>query len=323
MKKTIVSLARLEQQLEELFSLDAYEMVLNRSKSVLYIPYMMNDALEDYFILENVQVIGTFSNKLTCDTSFEIHMAGSKEEKHALVFQQPDQEALVIFFTQCLEVQEFYQFHRIGHFWVKGQEHWRRLVYIAGTLYAKGKFLGLDSCNEHEEDLLLLMEFAPFRHWSPVHESLDGDYPDTQVGIEYMKKAALAAGDKSYYRLVSLYAKFPLWFIEKALIKKMLSPRREKLYQYLNKKAELASLAYQTRRYGENLEQEMEKARTQFTEKLLSDGYSGAYPNFQKGSAALIAMEEHIFTIEDLEYENFCFSITGMVTDAGKHYLYQ
>jgi len=196
------------------------------------------------------------------------------------------------------------------------------LVYIAGTLYAKGKFLGLDACNEHEEDLLLLMEFAPFRHWSPVHESLDDDYPDTQVGIEYMKKAALAASDKEYYRWVCLYNKFPLWFIERTLIKKMLSPRREKLYQYLNKKAELASLPYQTRKYGEKLELEMEKARTQFTEKLHADGYTGNYPDFQKGSASLTAMEEHIFTIEDLEYENFYFSITGMVTEKGKHYLY-
>jgi hypothetical protein len=151
---------------------------------------------------------------------------------------------------------------------------------------------------------------------------LDGEYPDTQVGIHYMKKAALAAGDKEYYRLVSIYQKFPLWFIEKALIKKLLSPKREKLYQYLNQKVDLASEPYQVRHYHRKLEEEMLSSRQQCTEKLLADGFTGEYPNFQKGEAKLIAMEEHIFTIEDLEYENYFFSITGMVNENGQHSLY-
>lgn len=322
MNKHFISPDELIQYLNTLFQCDALELIFV-SSSILYIPYMMNDALEYYLILENCQTTGAYSQKFPSDTTFELIKAPSPAQKNALIFYPPNGEVLTIWFSNCQQVINYYQYHRIGHFWRSGGEHWRRLVYIAGTLYEKYSFLGSDSCNDQEIKLLQLMGFAPFRYWSPIQESLADYYENSPNGIFFMHQFAVEAGDYAYARWIRLYRRLPFSFMEKILAKMLLSPKRESLYQLLQDKINQASESYPIRNYGYEKNMEIEKIRTQFSTKLHADGFVGRYPDFYREDVYLLAVEEHPFTISELEYENFDFRIHGMITKQRQHDLYQ
>lgn len=318
------SLKELENYINKLLDCNALEMIkkAENSENQLYIPYMMNDALENYLILNECQITGSFSKKLPDIVSAEFIHNHPDSGKSAMIFRKENGEILTIWFTDCVQVLKFYQYHRIGHFWRSGQEHWRRLVYIVGTLHEKYTFLGEFSCNQTERELLHLMEFAPFRYWSPIRESLDEYYEDTSEGLACMMRLAKEAGDTEYARTLSYYDKLSFFSTSQSRAKKLISQKRENLYQLIDKKITEASERYPIRDYGMKRNAEIEKIRTQFSERLHADGFTGVYPYFQKGDIQLIAMEEHPFTISELEYDNFDFKIRGMVNESGQHYLY-
>lgn len=259
------------------------------------------------------------------ETSIKVENGSCKPSLHALIFRYANDEILTIWFSDCSQVCQFYQYHRIGHFWTKGQEHWRRLVYIIGTLHEKYTYLGEAACNPEELQLLPLIEFAPFRYWSPIHESLDEYYCNSEEGIFCMYELATKANDTAYARMVRFYQMLPAklqsakW-IQHFLAQKLASGKHEALYKLICEKINAASESYAVRDYGPEMNHKIEKIRTQFSEKLYADGFTGKYPYFQKGTIHLIAMEEHPFTI--LESDTFTFKIRGIITDRNRHYIY-
>lgn len=252
--------------------------------------------------------------ELISDTPNPVHC--STNTRFGLIIRHQSHETLTIWFSNCMQSCKFYQYHRIGHFWTKGMEHWRRLVYIIGTIHEKYTFLGKSSCNALEQELLPLIEFAPFRYWSPLHESLDDYYINSQEGILCMKQLATDTKDFSYARMIQLYEHLPCtiqtfpWVIS-FLAKKLTSPKHKQIYEYLDSKINAASTEYQIRDYGSEINEEIKKIRIQFTKELYADGYVGEYPYFKKENATLIAVEEHPFTI--LESNTFKFKIYGMI----------
>ena len=63
-------------------------------------------------------------------------------------------------------------------------------MYMVGIIHDKYEYIGENVCNEKEIALMPLIEFPPFRFWSPIHESLDEKYPFTYDGIDAMKELA-------------------------------------------------------------------------------------------------------------------------------------
>lgn len=343
-----LTLQELKEKLNTLIECDALELVRDQTDtSLIYIPYMMNDALEYYFILEDCMILGDFLPRLSTDAKLqavstkddyskcsnseikaeEKSDAARQTPRHGLIFRTSDDATLTIWFSKSIQNYCFYQYHRIGHFWTKGMEHWRRLVYIIGTIHEKYTFLGEDSCNTLEKELLPLIEFAPFRYWSPLHESLDDYYIDSPDGILCMKKLALEANDFSYAHMVQFYARLPKALQSSSRLiayyaQKLAAPKHNTLYEYLCKKIEEASQIYAPRDYDMMHNLEIENIRSQFTQKLYADGYTGQYPSFVKGNETLLALEEHPFTI--LESDTFKFRIHGLCkSSAGIYSLYK
>lgn len=150
-------------KLAELFRAQAFELHIRTwptGEEKYYIPYMMNDALECLLILEQCRMTGRYLVDFKGTT--QAHMA-KDGEVYLLVVRQGDDNVFTIWFSSIREEMTCYQYHRIGHFWVKGQEQWRRLVYIVGTLYDKYSYMGDTVCTQAEKELLPLMELAPFR----------------------------------------------------------------------------------------------------------------------------------------------------------------
>ena len=310
----LLSNETLQKYLSEICSCQALEV--HTDKDNAYIPYMMNDALECFLLFSDAQLTGCPLADYEGDISYEIISKNADDSKTGLIFRQGTQNVFTLWFSAVYQELHCYRYDRIGHFWVSGQEHWRRLVYILGTIYDKYEYLGAQVCTPQETALLKLMEFAPLYYYSPIHESLDTIYPDTLEGLEAMKALACEAGDRRFLLLLALYRYFPFSGVRKILQKALNRPARIPLYELLFHKIEQASCAYPERDYGADRNRQIADARTQLSRKLYRQGFHGEYPLFQKENLQILAMEEHPFTI--LEADNFHFRIQLMESETSK-----
>lgn len=313
-----LTLLETEQYFSELLACSALE--IHTEADGIYIPYMMNDALECFLFFPDALLTGTFLPEYQADTVPELE-SGSR---NALIFRQqtPDgtSNIFTLWFTEGYRRLQCFRYDQIGHFWTKGAEHWRRLVYIIGTVYDKYTWMGDQICTEKEKALLPLMEFAPFRMYSPISESLDAYYQDSREGISCMEKLAKQAGDRRFVRMLRAYRCFSASFLSRfcflekwfrqILFRRLNSPASIGLYELIFQKVQEASLEYPERDYGERLNAQIRSLRSSVTHTLREQGFSGEYPLFQKENLQLHAMEEHPFTI--LEAKDFAFRIQFM-----------
>ena len=314
-----LTLEELTKYLSEILSCDAFE--LHADAEYIYIPYMMNDALECYLLFSNTQLTGRYLPDFEGKTSFELTQT---PQTTGIIFRQGAENDFTLWFSDCRRILRCYRYDQIGHFWVKGEEHWRRLVYIIGTIRDKYEYMGEALCNEAEIALTALMEFAPFRMYSPIHKSktaaffhsgdpLGAVYPDTLQGISAMESLAKEAGDRTFCRLLSIYRRFPCWGMKKLLFWALNCPGRIPLYELLFKKVQDAASAYPNRDYGPERNARITQARIALARQLKDQGFSGEYPLFQKGNHQILAMEEHPFTV--LEASDFQFRIQLMESE--------
>lgn len=276
-----------------------------------FIPYMMNDALECYLILKDCRITGRYLPGFAGKTEAYLTENNGSD---VLVMKQGEENVFTLWFEELQENLCCYQYHQIGHFWVSGQEQWRQLVYIIGTIYDKFEYLGTEVCTEEEIELLPLMEFAPFRAWSPVNESLDEHYPDTLEGVDYMRKLALECGNKRFAKLLDFYKKKPAIWLERLIENFLTGTKGMGLYRITCEKVKAASEGYPQRDYGAAVNTEIQKQREKVTQTLHSKGFQGNYPCFQRDDMQIVAAEEHPFTI--LESEDFNFRIQFMVSES-------
>lgn len=340
----------LQESIDELLACDAFELQMHideNGQTYYYIPYMMNDALECYFVLKDCRMTGEYvasglSNSSESDVSGDSDDFGNfacnkrtqvslieNGSTPALVLRQPDGNVATLWFNDVVKELKCYRYHEIGHFWVKGQEQWRQLVYIIGTIYDKFEYMGESICNDEELALLPLMEFAPFRYWSPIHESLDGHYPDTLNGIACFRALCEEVGDNRLLKLVNQYEKvacssgwlgdfygqFLLPRIVRKLALELTKSGHEALYELIYQKVCDASSRYPARDYGEDINKKVDAKRALVIASLVDKGFVGEYPRFSKGNVSVVVTEEHPFTISMLEYDNYDFRIQLMVSE--------
>lgn len=299
------------EKLAEIFQFQVFELCQEKGKEeekIYYVPYLMNDAVECCLRFSGCRMTGAYLPDFQGEVKGELMY---EREKTALVIRQ-EENVSVLWFAELEMLLQEYQYHQIGHFWVKGQEQWRQLVYMAGIVYDKYEFLGENRLNEKEKELTALMEFAPFRRWSPVRDSLEERYPATRRGTEYMEKLARLSNDGFYAGLVRLYRLLPCSFLEKILHNLLKSSKREVLYRRIRQEFCDASIFYPERDYGENTNQQIRKMRTEAERQLQKAGFEGTYPLFFGKGVQVLAVEEHPFT--RLEAEDFSFRIQYMVS---------
>lgn len=304
---------------DDLLELEVLELIPKDTDSAtMYIPYMMNDAVEYYLILNNCQVMGEIPEEFDGDTLVKLI---DSPDRPGLIFEMPSGDKLTLWFDSCAFEKSFYQYHRICHIWRRGEEHWRMLVYMVGTIHDKYAFLGPDSVNDAEFALLPLVHFGPFRFYSPIDEPLDDRYPENEDGWTCMRNLALEAGDADYVKMIdraNALKKLPFIRTD-TLIKNLANAlslsRRKPLFEHIYSKVCEASSRYPERTYSPETIFEMEKARKAADAGLRAEGFTGDYPAYTKGGMSAIVFEEHPFTVQELDYEGFAFRIKAMIWD--------
>ena len=272
-----------------------------------YVPYIMNDSMECYMVLENCRVVGTVLENFQGQTQvdFADHTMG--------ISVRQDQNVYTAWFTGVRQYHSLYRYHDIGHFWCQGQEQWRRLVYMIGTIYDKLKFSPTPACTDTELRLSKLMEFAPFRVYSPVFESILPLYPETHDGARTFAALAEEAGDKALARKIRLYDKFPNPFMALHIANRLGRAKSVKVYDHILKLLNDASACYSYRDYGWERNAKMQMERSKVTDALHAEGFTGEYPLFRRLGMEVLAAEEHPFTI--LETDDYHFRIRFMVSE--------
>ena len=302
-------------RLAEIIQLQVFE--LDGQEEDYRIPYMMNDALEYYLILKNSVLTGEFepdSPVQRGQIAKEIYQEKDAEkQRYILSIQQENGNLFTLYFDELIEQAACYRYHEIGHFWVKGQEHWRQLVYIIGTLYDKYEYFDDRFCSDEEQQLLPLMHFQPFRYFSPISQPLD-HYAEDVSGWSTMLSLAIEAGDRRFVSLLRLGRLLPKKIAQPIWRRAMQSPRRQRLYEHIWNRVAAASSEYAARDYGEAMNVQIEEQRRGAAKTLERLGYTGAYPDFAKGNRWIHVYEEHPFTT--MEYENYEFKIQLMVSEA-------
>lgn len=310
------------RRLAEIFLYNAFELSRQQEPKggeIFRIPYMMNDAVEAWLTLENCRIAGTYSEDQETgeeygkeDTSGQLVMRGTD---YGLIVKQGS-AAFTLWFSGISWKMTCYQYHRIGHFWVSGQEPWRRLVYMLGTVYDKYGYLGEAACSSQEMELLQLMEFPPFRHWSPIKESLDDWYITDPRGARLAGQLARETGDIWMERRIRGYLRFPCRLTQRIVERAMEGHKGQKLYEEIRRRVWEASGRYPERDYGQEGNERIRKQREQVHQKLTAWGFSGEYPEYRRGDMRIEAAEEHPFTC--MEAENFSFRIRFLVSEGCK-----
>ena len=307
-QERLLGLEEIKEKIETLLAWDAFEVVqgLEEEKDpkegsgLYYIPYMMNDAAECFLSLQGASLQGELPDG---EHIQEVRLLEGNE-KHGLYLRDEEGEATTLWFSACHFCLRLYAYHRILHWWVKGEEQLRRLVYILGTIYDKGRYLGEEYLSEEEKELLPFIESPLLRSFRPASPEYCPDYPDTKRGEEALLHAAKQAGDKKLYKALKILS-HPLLrpFVLKAAQERLSKSWR--FYHYINDKIAMASSMYPKRRYAPAFEELIRQKRKEMEAQMQQEGYEGTYPQFHKGDLLATAYEEHPFATAGMEKLSF------------------
>lgn len=299
------------KRIAELLDYGAFELCEQHGKDGVMqyvIPYILNDAVECYLDVLDASLQGEY----VADASVTSAELLSETGRYGLVMHQGEENVCTLWFRDLREHSACYRYHEIGHFWMKGQEQWRQLVYMIGTIADKYRYMGEKYCNKTECELQSLIYFAPFRRWSPIEDLLAEHFPLREEGLDAMERVALKVGDTMYVQMIRLYRLFPTERLEKILSKALRSPKREAIYHYLYEQVMKASKPYPARDYGKQTNASMQHARREVEKELLRRGYIGHYPEYTKKNEYVVVTEEHPFTL--LEWEDYTFHQQLMIS---------
>ena len=142
-------------RLAQVFELNLFEPVRIDGSSDIYAAYIMNDAVESFFVFEQPVITGTYKDI----ESEQIAGVEKLEDGYMLIVNQGGENVFTIKFVKLSITSTYFNYGCMGHFWVKGYEYLRQLEYQFAVIRDKYRFLGSSSCNEKE---LVFMRLADF-----------------------------------------------------------------------------------------------------------------------------------------------------------------
>lgn len=251
--------------LAQIFKENVFELMEKKDETQYYVVYMMNDAIESFLVFENAVMIGEYEKEN------EDIVQGSLDRinnNYILVVRQGDRNSFTIRFSRLRLENNLYQYHNIGHFWVKHDEYLRQINYRLGILQDKYQFLGKKVCNQEELELLPLFEFAPLRNYICVSWEKAEAFRSTEQGIEAFLQLAKESNDYSMEKWIVRYQKRQTKCSEWILTKMLKTVSHKRVIDLLFNKIDQASKKYSKRSFGEMEDQLIANCRRKIKEIL-------------------------------------------------------
>ena len=312
----LLRIEELEYFLDQLQQWDAIELRISENSTRVRIPYLMNDAVECFLEFPSCRVQGTWVEDWKDSVTYDVlEDAGS----FGIIFYQGEVNMLSLWFEEA-DLHIFsYRYHRIGHRWRSqpGEDRLRRIVNLLCVIHDKRTFLGGYACSEEEEYLASLIEFAPLCFYTPIDESIEDWYPETDEGMDAMLSLCEMIGDSSYADLIEVYADAEdeqREELRQQLISGLASSEHAMILMMIEHMVEEASNRWPERDYGSQEMAHIQGLRRDREEEWHNRGYQGSYPLLTRQSEAgelevVEFFEEHPYEHGDLEFDSYHFRI--------------
>lgn len=251
--------------LAQIFKENVFELMEKKDETQYYVVYMMNDAIESFLVFENAVMIGEYEKEN------EDIVQGSLDRinnNYILVVRQGNRNSFTIRFSRLRLENNLYQYHNIGHFWVKHDEYLRQINYRLGILQDKYQFLGKKVCNQEELELLPLFEFAPLRNYICVSWEKAVSFRSTEQGIEAFLQLAIESNDYTMEKWIVRYQKRQTKCSEWILTKMLKTVSHKRVIDLLFNKIDQASKKYSERSFGDMEDQLIVNCRRKIKEIL-------------------------------------------------------
>lgn len=252
--------------LAQIFKENVFELLSDTEETSCRVVYMMNDAIESFLVFENAVMVGEY------EKANEEIIQGRLDrinDNYILTVRQGEHNSFTIRFSRLRLENNLYQYHTIGHFWVKKDEYLRQITYRLGIIHDKYQFLGEKVCNQEELDLLPLYEFAPLRNYICVSWEKEETFRSTDEGIQAFLLLAKEANDYSMEKHLIRYQKRQSKWNERILTLMLKTVSHRRVIDLLIDKINQASLKYKERSFGKIEDQLIASCRKKLRESLL------------------------------------------------------
>ena len=194
-------------RLAQVFELNLFEPVRIDGSGDIYAAYIMNDAVESFFVFEQPVITGTYKDI----ESEQIAGVEKLDDGYMLIVNQGGENVFTIKFVKLSITSTYFNYGCMGHFWVNGYEYLRQLEYQFAVIREKYRFLGSSSCNEKELVFMRLADFPPVKKYRSVPKAYYVPYPDSiyPEAVSYLMETARSVGDRNMERMLKIYQKKP------------------------------------------------------------------------------------------------------------------
>ena len=276
-------------KLAQVFELSVFEPIHMEGKKDIYAAYLMNDAVESYFVFEQSVMTGSYK-ELECEqTASIVH----DDNGYMLIVNQSGENRFTIRFTNLHMQTTCFDYGCMGHFWVKGYEYLRQLEYQFADIRDKYRYLGKDFCTEQELIFMQLADFPPIKKFRSVPEQYYVPYPDSVYpeAVRYLIETAENVGDKKMSVKLEHYQRKPTAFQCNVLARMFHKKAHSRFVDKIIADMRAISAGYPQRTFKEQEKQHYKKVHQKAENAMNSF--------LQKGQACLLYREAPFMYAKD------------------------
>ncbi len=198
-------------KLAQVFELSVFEPISMDGEKDIHAAYLMNDAVESYFVFEKSVITGKYED-IECEQAAAIEKL---DDGYMLIVNQGGENVFTIRFAKLSIKISYFNYGSMGHFWVKGYEYLRQLEYQFADVRDKYRYLGSSSCTKKELIFMQLADFPPIKKYRSVPQKYYVPYPDAiyPEAVNYLIETAMSVNDKRMAAMLSLYLKKQGWLM--------------------------------------------------------------------------------------------------------------
>lgn len=190
-------------KLAQVFELNVFQPIMIDGEKDIHAAYLMNDAVESYFVFENSVMTGMYKD-IECE---QIAGIDRVDDDYMLIVNQGNENIFTIRFARLGMKTVYFDYGCMGHFWVKGYEYLRQLEYQLADVRDKLRYLGSSSCTDEEMILAKLTDFPPIKRYKSVPDMYYVPYPDS-VSPEAARYLICVAEDVGDRRMAGVLARY-------------------------------------------------------------------------------------------------------------------
>ena len=269
----------------------------NASSGDYRIIYLMNDTVESFLVFKNARCTGEYNDKFEGFTNIELE---KREEGYVLIVKQ-EKSYFLIFFDDIELENHYYNYGKIGHFWIRGDEHLRVLEYQVAIVWDKMCYIGENSCTDEELKIASLKQFPPLNYCSypcvpDIYQvPLEDKWHLSKKANKFVMELAEKAEDIVLKEKLLYYGENPTIKNAKKIAELFTMKKHKKVVMMLMEYIEKAASVYPDRSFGKNADER--------NKLLLSKAYERKKELDKEGKESVVYKEEpFVYDCDSVEF---------------------